>query len=379
MVFLKHLPTDTDMASSKKTQTDDVFDGASVLAFERRISPSDAFMFSVSTNAAGEDVILPITVREKSVRGTNSSYNSNPDKLAEANPQTIDIATLPNNASKLMISFNVRFLSNVGVPSACNSEAFADGLNAAIKRYRDRFGGFSVLAKAYATALASGGFLFRNRMDAHNIVITFSETVFDGSEQRVHEVVINGDAGKNAASIEALAEIINRGFESNGGTIVSVKAVLDIGAGQEVFPSQEMIIEKAKGDKSRVLYTLTHYGENGTVTDDVAGIHSQKIGNALRTIDIWYPEYAQRNIPISIEPYGSAPLVGRAFREARSSSFYGLCDEFIKATDGDLEAGKEHFVVACLIRGGVFGKSGKAGKGDAGSNADSENAESGDE
>ena len=68
-----------------------------------------------------------------------------------------------------------------------------------------------------------------------------------------------------------------------------------LGGGQEVFPSQELILDKTgKSKKSKFLYAV----------DKVAALHSQKIGNALRTIDTWHPA-ANEVGPIAVEPYGS--------------------------------------------------------------------------
>ena len=44
--------------------------------------------------------------------------------------------------------------------------------------------------------------------------------------------------------------------------------------------------------------------------DGVAAIHSQKIGNAIRTIDTWY-EGAEELGPIAVEPYGSVTTKAR--------------------------------------------------------------------
>jgi len=39
---------------------------------------------------------------------------------------------------------------------------------------------------------------------------------------------------------------------------------------------------------------------------NVAAMHSQKIGNAIRTIDTWYPDFCDSNTgPIDIETYGA--------------------------------------------------------------------------
>lgn len=56
--------------------------------------------------------------------------------------------------------------------------------------------------------------------------------------------------------------------------LLNVEAQVLLGAGQEIFPSQELVLD-SNSSKSRLLYQV----------DNVAGMHSQKIGNAIRTID----------------------------------------------------------------------------------------------
>src|SRR6478752_2211417 len=96
---------------------------AKVLAFERKLDPSDALFFAGEWSArkASADWV-PVPVREKSVRGTISnrlktkssgdadksdstksdSAKLDPAKLDAAiqnpNPQTVDVAALPRNA-----------------------------------------------------------------------------------------------------------------------------------------------------------------------------------------------------------------------------------------------------------------------------------------
>ena len=127
--------------------------------------------------------------------------------------------------------------------------------------------------------------------------------------------------------------------------LLQVAAFVRIGAGQEVFPSQELILDKGSSKKSRTLYDV----------DGVAAIHSQKIGNALRTIDTWYPE-ASGNGPIAVEPYGSVTTQGKAYRQPKEKvDFYNLLDSWV-IKDKVPELEQQHFVIATLIRGGVFGE-----------------------
>lgn len=86
----------------------------------------------------------------------------------------------------------------------------------------------------------------------------------------------------------------------------------------------------------------------------IAAIHSQKIGNALRTIDTWYPE-ADTNGPIAVEPYGSVTTQGKAYRTPRDKTdFYTLLDNWL-LKDQEPPLAQRHFVMAVLVRGGVFG------------------------
>ena len=76
--------------------------------------------------------------------------------------------------------------------------------------------------------------------------------------------------------------------------------------------------------------------------------------HALRTIDTWYEE-ADANGPIAAEPYGSVTTQGKAYRHpGKRQDFYNLLDGWI-IKDKVPAPEQQHFVVATLIRGGVFG------------------------
>ena len=126
-------------------------------------------------------------------------------------------------------------------------------------------------------------------------------------------------------------------------------AFVRLGEGQEVFPSQELILDKGKSQKSKTLYSVA----------GVAGMHSQKLGNALRTIDTWHAE-ADELGPIAVEPYGSVTTLGKACRQPKlKEDFYSLLDGWL-IKNQVLKPDQKHFVIATLVRGGVFGDSGKA-------------------
>lgn len=341
----------------------DTLKTASVLAFERKLDVSDALMFAGNWEEREQTSNWqPVEVREKSVRGTISNRlkakDQDPAKLDAAienpNLQTVDVATLPGNADTLMVKFTLRVLAGAGIPSACNNADYQHKLTEVINEYVQQHG-FAPLAQRYACNLANARFLWRNRVGAEQVEVQVAKL-----KQGKHEQVWNFDAhsyslrsfeeaGNNPAGLQALAQQIEFGLANEQHVLLEVTAFARLGAGQEVFPSQELILDKGKGDKSRTLYQV----------QGIAGMHSQKIGNALRTIDTWYPQ--DENVPlgpIAVEPYGSVTTQGKAYRQPKAKAdFYNLLDNWVLKDKVPTE-GDQHFVMATLIRGGVFGEAG---------------------
>lgn len=334
---------------------------ASVLAFERKLDPSDALLSGGSWAArSASQSWAPITLREKSVRGTISNRlkggAQDPAKLDAAiqnpNLQTVDVATLPADADTLKVQFTLRVLAGTGRPSACNDAAYRQKLLATVDSYVQQHG-FTELARRYAANLANGRFLWRNRIGAEQVEVTVAH-IENGQSKRswtfdalTHSLLDLAVPSSEFRPLSELAALIADGLADNAHVLLQVTAFARIGAGQEVFPSQELILDRGRGDKSKTLYDVA----------GVAAIHSQKIGNALRTIDTWYPE-AAANGPIAVEPYGSVTTQGKAYRQPKEKlDFYNLLDGWI-IKDKAPELEQQHFVVATLIRGGVFGEAG---------------------
>jgi len=153
--------------------------------------------------------------------------------------------------------------------------------------------------------------------------------------------------------IDALGEKIATALASGDGALVlEVTTYAQLGNAQEVYPSEELVLDKGKSKKSKILYEVKGH----------AAMHSQKIGNALRSIDTWYPAYRdeeQSAGAIAIEPYGAVTNLGKAYRTPKENQdFYTLFDSW--ARGGQLERVEdEHYVMAVLVRGGVFGESDK--------------------
>lgn len=335
---------------------------ASVLAFERKLDPSDAVLFSGDwADRDNPDSWAPVEIREKSVRGTISNRlktkDQDPAKLDAAienpNLQTVDVATLPADADTLKARFTLRVLSGVGDPSACNSADYREKLLATVRGYVED-AGLGELARRYAANLANGRFLWRNRIGAEDIAIEVAHLqngaattkwTFDALSHNMRKL---STPASESDKVEKLGKLIERALSGEDHVLLQITAFVRVGAGQEVFPSQELILERGRGDKSKTLYHV----------NDIAAMHSQKIGNALRTIDTWYPG-ADDNGPIAVEPYGSVTTQGKAWRQPKEKQdFYSLLDGWI-IKDKVPAIEQQHFVIATLIRGGVFGEAGK--------------------
>jgi len=334
---------------------------ASVLAFERKLDPSDALFYAGNWDQRDTaNDWHAVSIREKSVRGTISNRlktkDQDPAKLDAAienpNLQTVDVATLPSSADTLKVVFTLRVLGGTGKPSACNDADYLNKLLNTVRGYADTQG-FGELGRRYAFNLANGRFLWRNRIGAEQVEVQITHLVSGAAQETwtfdaLALPLRSFEAPSEAASaLDGLASLITNGLAGQQHVLLHVTAFVRIGAGQEVFPSQELILDRGRGDKSKTLYHVSN----------IAGIHSQKIGNALRTIDTWY-EGADEMGPIAVEPYGSVTTQGKAYRQPKQKlDFYNLLDNWI-IKDQTPPVEQQHFVIATLVRGGVFGEAG---------------------
>ncbi len=164
---------------------------ASVLAFERKLSNSDALMHSGNWDDKGTAANWqPICILSKDVRGTISNrlktaITSDPAKLdaeiQKANLQRVEVAALPFEADSLKVNFTLRVLGDLATPSACNNPDYQAKLAATIESYIKQ-NHFEELAKRYSENLANGRFLWRNRVGAEAVAVIVTHIV-DQKEQ----------------------------------------------------------------------------------------------------------------------------------------------------------------------------------------------------
>lgn len=330
----------------------------SVLAFEKKLVPSDGYLYGTVWDNR-DNTATPLSLIEKSVRGTISNRlkaaEADPGKLnakiQNPNPQTVDACSLSEKQDTLKLSFTLKVLPGVEDPSACNVASFNESYTAVAQKYIENYG-FEQLAQRYAVNIANGRFFWRNRVGAENLEVRVESLVsgdefsatFDAKKVGIQNFEFSSPA------IEALTKRIADALSGKTEfALFQIDAFAKVGKAQEVYPSEELVMEKGNKKKSKILYSVK----------GVAAMHSQKIGNALRTIDTWYPEFTETKRPIAIEPYGAVTNLGVAYRNPKSKSdFYTLFDKYAWG-EALSSAEEEHYVMAVLVRGGVFGESGK--------------------
>lgn len=334
---------------------------ASVLAFEKKLVTSDGYMYG--TLWVDRSEIKPLALQEKSVRGTISNrlkpaIKNDPAKLnaevEKANLQRVDVCGLTLEQDTLNLQFTVKVLGGIAQPSACNNTLFKQSYSSAVNQYIGQYA-FTELARRYANNIANARFLWRNRVGTENIevVVTAKNSTVNQSWSFNAKQFSTRNFDINDLQINELAQHIANALASTDDfLLLDVNCFVQVGRGQEVYPSEELVLDKGKGEKSKILYHV----------NDIAAMHSQKLGNALRTIDTWYPEFDDGETsagPIAIEPYGAVTNLGKAYRTpAAKQDFYSFFDEWARG-EKLTRVEDEHYVMAVLVRGGVFGESDK--------------------
>ena len=308
----------------------------SMLAFERKLEISDALMTAgnwSNIEQAWEDA--KISVLPRTLRGTKSQFNLDKGGREDNNISEGDDAYLPSNLDTLKVSFSLRAIGDLGVPFGCNDPDFTGAIKEKVSAYKTE--GLKELAYRYAYNIAAGRFLWRNRVGAEQLYIKVTVNDQDAISFNGYGFSLKSfEQQRDNTGLLKVADAIFDGLNSDEQFVcLTIEAFVKLGKGQHVFPSQEMNM----GEKKKVLFKL----------DGCAAMHSVKIGNAIRTIDDWYDN---AEIPIAVEPFGAVTQQGQAYRKS-ITDLYTLMMKWVN--DREVSENDKNFVLANLIRGGVFG------------------------
>ena len=333
-----------------------------LLAYTRSITPSVGVFFGVENK---DDLFnykkrQPVQITKIGLASTISNYNQDVEKAMKNNGKNIQKtqqALVPNDCNFVAMEFSLNVVNNFKNPVNCNDSVYRNTINAYVKNYlsTDKI---REIAKLYLQNILTARFMFRNlnnasKMEVH---VKSEEKLFKFTSYSNLHTLEQFDL-EDQSNIKILLDELTSALkgeqkEVGGGFKVPVivnwrvTTVFETEPNTEIYPSQEFL-EDSKGGK--VLTAVTT-----RLDKEQAAYHSQKIGNAIRTIDIWYPDYAseEKQYPLPIEPYGIDKANESVARKKENLySYLERIGEYVKNKPSD---DIEHFIIACLIRGGVY-------------------------
>ncbi len=311
------------------------------------IKPGYGVFYGVNSDRPTEET--PVLVYEETVLGTISNYINVDKEKAErelnpdnANPKTVDKCHLPPNTDILRVKTSINFRGTLHAPHACNESEFVDLLYGDLLSMEETKQLVKPLAERYVANIINGKWLHRNQ---YAVDIGFK--VLYNNETYVFPRINGFDVSSlNGEQTEAYNIIVNGVYNTliSEDEVLNLYIVADIQMTEnaEVYPSQEF---ETNGDKKKILFSIN---------ENHAAMHSQKIGNGIRTIDNWIDP----NVVIPVNPYGQIKEKTIALRKPDTKKdLYTLLqhiDEMkTQAINGDPDNNVK-FLIACLIRGGVY-------------------------
>lgn len=342
-----------------------------VMSLTRRINVTDALFY----NIMGDNSEKPLLVMRSGLRGTQNVNGDKKESREVNNIQMTDVAKTGVEATGLAVKLGLSFMP---LASSINSLArsgsdekdllinFKASFDGFIQRAIDEKNALLEIGCRYARNIANGRWLWRNRQFAHSVKIDIDANgkvyTFDAlsmpmndfadylpSEKEVGQLIADCLAGKNTLTLQ-VAAYLDFGGKMNSSI--------------EVYPSQNYLSDKPKGF-ARSLYAvgqskLTRSPDlvefEATRVVGQAAIRDTKVANALRTFDTWYPDYDEYQMPIAVEPAGAnlgTQVMHRGGKKDSSFAYFKRLNSIAPSSDEGL------FVIASIIRGGVYSESGK--------------------
>jgi CRISPR-associated protein Csy3 len=361
-----------------------------VLSFQRGFVLSDGLFFNLEpSEQAPAELVKGSAVRviRHGIRGANAHTKPGKDN---SNIQRTESAKTSTRAAGVLVQFFLRSLPASELLYACTDTAYRAKLARFIQAYfQPGVAEFDDVCLRYARNILRGSWLWRNRVLGQvSICAQVGDSLYRDTPRTLDGDLF--DPKSFTQDEKGLARAISQGFVSPLGAapVIAVQARIEFGfQGEvEVFPSQNMVTSKPDGfgrslykvdmlSRSQLREILQSSRKDGDRAGEFAAdmivmghaaLRDQKIGNALRTIDTWY-EGADPMVPIAVEPTGASLTFNQELRSAKeqASALLKRIDEF--SPSAGTYSKEAAFLVALIIRGGVFSESKK--KDEAGSSA----------
>lgn len=327
-----------------------------MLAFTGSIDPS---LFGLYANV--NNTLIPLELNKSSVIGTIANYmtekeieearKNNKKNPANPNPKENVAVFLPLEADTLIVKGSVLFKHKTNKPSGCNQLAFVKTYTSWYNKFVE-LNGFDELAKRYVFNLLNGKILWRNNEGLNGkflISVESADANFKLDGALIEDTYKNSSARLSEPNVAKLVALVSAALSGKTKLVkVDITVSITLGYGAEVYPSQEFV----EGKAGKLL--ATHKNIDGK---DVPVLHSQKVGNAIRTIDDWYADDASRMVAVS--PYGVDKEYTIAHRVEHNNHFYNILKD-IEDLTADMSknskiSNRDYFIASIFVLGGVFG------------------------
>lgn len=331
-----------------------------VFALRKSLVISDAVM----RNIDADGIETPVSIVRHGISGTQNLAPNVPKAYKEvSNIQLTESAKLDPSASGLSVTFSLKMTPLALALHSCSGvdgAAVRKSVTGFIERAVVSEGAMEVCLR-YARNIANGKWLWRNKEIASDITITVNtvggETIASFDAKRIPSHKFENYSKEERLVADVLMS--NLTGETHLGLVIKATIQLGVEGSVEVFPSQNYVEKKPSGF-SRSLYKINpkkiDREDVGPAIVGDAAIRDQKIGNALRTFDTWYSEFNFTGLSIPVEPNGASLEFDSFFRKTKNGSLF---DSLKNLNNLDENSDEGKFVIACMIRGGVFGESDK--------------------
>lgn len=344
-----------------------------LLSFKRRLEITDGLMrVRHSADPRAEAIDLAVfdhgqrtTKSHEVTKGPGDTQRSGEDSGNLINGQQ---AKIPPHYDTLEVTTHIKVLPLLSEPNQCDNDQWHILLKHSIESMR-KSDELRLLGRYYAFNMLNGSWLWRNRTVADQIEVTirYGEKIVridDALDLPVTPVAANNGEKQDDPHMDcrAIDDLANDIADALAGVTrplrIEMTACARMMPGQAVWPSQRFTPSKrivGKQPNGKEIFS----GRDFLLFGGAPVIAAEKIGCALRTFDRdhRHPIYTDEIIPV--EPNGGSLRIGINLRRS-GNDIRSLLPIFAAMSSPqhrirELDDRELLYVLACLIRGGVFG------------------------
>jgi CRISPR-associated protein Csy3 len=337
--------------------------------YERSLHPGKAIFYYKTT----ECDFVPLEAEITRIRGQKAGFtegftndflprNLAPQDLAHCNPLAIEECYVPPNVEHLYCRFSLRAQANSISPAACNNpEAIA--LLTSITEQFNRRGGYKELATRYCKNLLLGTWLWRNQNSGNTTILV--KTSLGNSYEITNTRSLAWESQWPKEALLTLNQLSDELCVALTDPSVywhaDITAKISTTFCQEIYPSQVFNLKENKVDVTKVFSKVKCVDGRQAVS-----FNSVKIGAALQLIDDWWGDDSKR---LRVHEYGADKELNIARRGPDSTlNFYSIivnAEKYLIELNEHNEVNPDvYYLIAVLIKGGMFQKKAEVKKGE---------------